>query len=60
MSIIETQDLRKSFKVKKDGKNEDLEAVKGISLRVDEGENFIDAVKAVPDIAIFEDAEATP
>jgi ABC-2 type transport system ATP-binding protein len=40
MSIIETQDLRKSFKIKKDGKNQDLEAVKGITLRVEEGEIF--------------------
>ncbi|MEZ4668978.1 MAG: ATP-binding cassette domain-containing protein [Anaerolineae bacterium] len=41
MKIIETQDLRKQFKVRKGkGQTQTVEAVKGVSLAVDEGEIF--------------------
>jgi len=40
MSIIEIVDIRKSFKSKEKGKKKLVEAVKGITLSIDEGEVF--------------------
>ena len=41
MNIIETRDLRKSFKSRQGkGKPQEVEAVKGVSMKVEKGEIF--------------------